>query len=164
MPNSVHLIPRNRLCWIPNDLRLAHEYCFFLHDESARLMVEYEGAEAHVVSFKFRNKAEAKAFKKHAAKADAIAAMRAGGYEAEARKAVLNQITIAMVSDCLHHIYESLRCLEKRKIIVALNLLRKPLTDNLLYLSWMLGDENGFYHAFTTNSPRGITSSILKGK
>ncbi|MEI9414445.1 hypothetical protein [Mesorhizobium sp. Cs1321R2N1] len=164
MPNSVHLIPRNRLCWIPNDLRLAHEYCFFLHDESARLMVEYEGEEAHVVSFKFRNRAEAKAFKKHAAKADTIAAMRAGGYEAEARKAVLNQITMAMVSDCLHHIYESLRCLEKRKIIVALNLLRKPLTDNLLYLSWMLGDENGFYHSFTTNSPRGITSSILKRK
>jgi hypothetical protein len=71
---------------------------------------------------------------------------------------------MAMVSDCLHHIYEALRCLEKRKTIVALNLLRKPLTDNLLYLSWILGDENGFYHAFTTNSPRGITSSILKGK
>ncbi|WP_421590944.1 hypothetical protein [Shinella sp. M27] len=164
MPNSVHLIPRNRLRWIPSDLRLAHEYCFFLHDESARLLVEYEGAEAHVVSFKFRNKAEAKAFNQHAASDDPITAMRAGGYEAEARTVVLNQITMAMVSDCLHHIYEALRCLEKRKIVVALNLLRKPLTDNLLYLSWLLGDEDGFYHTFTTNSPRGITSSILKGK
>lgn len=164
MPNSAHLIPRNRLCRIPKGLRLAHEYCFFLHDESARLLVEYEGAEAHVVSFKFRDKAEAKAFNKHAAKADPIAAMRIGGYETEARKVVLNQITMAMVSNCLHHIYESLRWLEKRKIIVSLNLLRKPLTDNLLYLSWMLGDENGFYHAFTKNSPRGITSNTLKGK
>ena len=164
MPNSVHLIPRNRLGWIPTDLRLAHEYCFFLHDECARLLVEYEGAQAHVVSFKFRSRAEAKAFHKHAKKEDPIAAMRAWGYEAEARKVALNQITMAMVSDCLHHIYEALRCLEKRKVIVALNLLRKPLTDNLLYLSWMLGDADGFYHAFTTNSPRGITSSILKGK
>ena len=164
MPNSVHLIPRNRLSWIPSDLRLAHEYCFFLHDESARLLVEYEEAEAHVVSFKFRNKAEAKAFNQHAARDDPITAMRAGGYEAEARKVVLNQITMAMVSDCLHHIYEALRCLEKRKVIVALNLLRKPLNDNLLYLSWMLGNEDSFYHTFTTNSPRGITSSILKGK
>jgi hypothetical protein len=164
MPNSVHLIPRNRLSWIPSELRLAHEYCFFLHDESARLLVEYEGAEAHVVSVKFRSKAEARAFNKHADKEDPITAMRAGGYEAEARKVVLNQITMAMVSDCLHHIYEALRCFEKRKVIVALNLLRKPLTDNLLYLSWMLGDEDGFYHAFTANSPRGITSSILKGK
>lgn len=164
MSGSVHLIPRNRLGWIPNHLRLAHEYCFFLHDEGARILVEYEGAEAHVVSFKFHNKFEAEKFNEHAAKEDPIAAMRAGGYEAEARRVILNQITMAMVSDCLHHIYEALRCLEKRKVIVALNLLRKPLTDSLLYLSWMLGDEDEFYHAFTTNSPRGITSSILKGR
>ncbi|MEJ6395003.1 hypothetical protein V8J82_17195 [Gymnodinialimonas sp. 2305UL16-5] len=164
MPNSVHLIPRNRLGWIPSDLRLAHEYCFFLHDESARLLVEYEQAEAHVVSFSFRNKADAKAFNRQATKDDPITAMRAGGYEAEVRKVVLNQITMAMVSDYLHHIYEALRCLEKRKVVVALNLLRKPLTDNLLYLSWMLGDEDGFYHTFTTNSPRGITPSILKSR
>jgi hypothetical protein len=164
MPNSAHFISRNRLNRIPIGLRLAHEYCFFLHDESVRLLIEYEGANAHVVNFKFRTKAEAKAFNKHAAEEDPITAMRAGGYEAEARKVILNQITMAMVSDCLHHIYEALRCLEKRKVIVALNLLRKPLTDNLLYLSWMLGDADGFYHTFTTNSPRGITSSILKSR
>ena len=45
MPNSVHLIPRNRLRWIPRHLRLAYEYCFFLDDESTRLLVEYEGAD-----------------------------------------------------------------------------------------------------------------------
>jgi hypothetical protein len=164
MPNSVHLIPRNRLRWIPRTLRLAHEYCFFLHDEGARLLVEHEGVGTHKVSVEFRNKAEAKAFHEHADKEGPIKAMRFGGYEAEARKVILNEITRAMASDCLHHIYEALRCLEKRKVIVALNLLRKPLTDNLLYLSWMLGDEDRFYHAFTTNSPKGITSSILKGK
>lgn len=164
MPGSVHLIPRIRLGWIPSCLRLAHEYCFFLHDESVRVLVECEEAKAHVVNFKFQNKAEAKKFNEHAVKEGPIAAMRAGGYEADARRVILNQITMAMVSDCLHHIYEALRCLEKRKVIVALSLLRKPLTDSLLYLSWMLGDEDEFYHAFTTNSPRGITSSILKGR
>lgn len=164
MPSSVHLIPRKRLGWIPRHLRLAHEYCFFLHDESTRLLVEYEAAEAHVVSVHFRNEAEANAFNDYANKEGAISAMRVGGYKAEARRVILNQITIAMVSDCQHHIYEALRCLEKRKVIVALNLLRKPLTDSLLYLSWMLGDEEEFYHAFSTKSPRGITSSILKGR
>lgn len=164
MPGSAHLIPRGRLGWIPRHLRLAHEYCFFLHDESARILVEYEGAEAHVVSFKFRRKSDAKKFNDHAEKEGPIAALREIGAEAEARRVILNQITMAMVSDCLHHIYEALRCLEKRKVVVALNLLRKPLTDNLLYLSWMLGDEDGFYQAFTTNSPKGITSSILKGR
>lgn len=143
---------------------MAHEYCFFLHDECVRLLAEYEVERAHVVSFEFRNKAEAKAYYEQAEKEDTITAMRAAGYEAEACKVILNEITRAMVSDCLHHIYEALRCLEKRKVIVSLGLLRKPLTDNLLYLSWMLGDPTGFYNAFTTNSPRGITPSILKGK
>lgn len=164
MPRSVHLIPRNRLGWIPGDLRLAHEYCFFLHDQCVRLLVEYEAANANVVSFKFRDEAEAKRFNQLAEKENSISAMRAVGYEIEARRVILNQITMAMVSDCLHHIFEALRCLEKRKAVVALNLLRKPLTDNLLYLSWMLGDENRFYDAFTTRSPKGITASILKGR
>ena len=164
MASSVQLIPRNRLRWIPRHLRLAHEYCFFLHDEGARLLVEYEGAEAHVVSVQFANQAQAEAFRDIAEKEDAITAMREGGYATEARRIILNQITMAMVSDCLHHIYEALSCLEKRKIVVALNLLRKPLTDSLLYLSWMLGDEDEFYHNFTTNSPRGIGASVLKGR
>lgn len=162
MPASAHLIPRSRLKWIPNHLRLAHEYCFFLHDEGVRLLAEYEKERAHIVSFKFKNKVEARTFRKISKKEDTIAAMRSLGYEVEVRRVILNTITLAMVSDCLHHTYEALRCLEKRKVVVALNLFRKPLTDNLLYLSWMLGDEDNFYSAFTMNSPSGITPSILK--
>jgi len=164
MPGSVHLIPRSRLGWIPANLRLAHEYSFFLHDEATRLLVEYEGARAHNVTFNFRNKAQARQFNEIAEHQHTIAAMRACGFENEARKVLLNQITMALASDCLHHIYEALRCLEKRKIVVALNLLRKPLTDSLLYLSWMLADEEDFYRTFTANSPHGIKASVLKGR
>ncbi len=77
---------------------------------------------------------------------------------------VLNQITMAMVSDCLHHVFEALRCLEKRKIIVAINLLRKPLKDNLTYLAWMLGDEDSFYAEFMTGEPERLTHSRLGNK
>jgi len=162
MPNSVHLIPRNRLHWIPRDLRLAHEYCFFLHDECVRMLTEYEGTRAHFVTVKFKSDKDALIFQKVADNNDSITSLRKSGYEAEARRVILNQITMAMVSDCLHHLYEALRCFEKRKVVVALNLLRKPLTDNLLYLSWMWANEDEFYSAFTTRSPKGITSSILK--
>ncbi len=164
MPNSVGLVPRNRLGWIPSHLRLPHEYCFFLHDEIARMLVEYEEEEAHFVSIKFANDEDALRFRKQADAGDVLSAMRASGYEPEARRLILNQITMAMVSDCAHHIYEALRCLEKRKVIVAFNLLRKPLTDNLLYLSWMLGNEDEFYSAFSADSPKGITTAILKGR
>lgn len=164
MPSSVRLIPRNRLVSIPSHLRLAHEYCFFLHDECVRLVKEYEAAGASVVSIRFRDKAKARQFQRNASSKDAISAMIAGGFEAEARRVILNQVTISLVSDCLHHLYESLLCFERRKVVVALNLLRKPLLDSSLYLAWIYGDEDGFYREFLQNSPAGISDSILRQK
>lgn len=164
MPSSVHLIPRNRLKWIPKKLQLAHEYSFFLHDESARALVQYEGAQAHTVEVDFVDQNQAERFEILTRDLDPIAAMRAIGYADHARRVIINQITMAMVADCLHHIYEALRCLEKRKVVVALNLLRKPLTDNLLYLSWMFGDEDAFFEAFSNQSPHGLTPKLLGNK
>lgn len=157
---SSGLIPRQRLQRIPRHLRLAHEYCYFLHDECARLLVQYEEAEAHVIKVTFPNKAEGRKFEK-LAKDDTIEALRAVGYGDEARKVVLNTITMAMVADCLHHLYEALQCSEKRKFVVSFNLLRKPLIDSLVYLSWMLADEDAFYDAFTETSPDALSSKKL---
>jgi len=153
------LIPRNRRRLIPPSLRLAHEYCFFLHDECARALVEYEGARAHIVTVNFRSRIESRRFSR-IARGSVIEAMRATGYPDEARRVILNTVTMGMVSDCLHHIYEALRCMEKRKVVVAHNLLRKPLTDNLVYLSWMLGDEDAFFAAF---SNEGGDSAVSRG-
>lgn len=155
------LIPPRRLKWLPKKVRLAHEYCFFLHDEFTRMLVEYEAAEAHIVSFRFSGNTERRKFERLAKSQDAIAALRALDRHSEARRVILNNITMAMVSDCAHHIYEALRCLEKRKIVVAFNLLRKPLLDNLTYLSWMVADEDGFYAAFTSGDPTKMTQKII---
>ena len=58
MPNSVHVIPRNRLRCISGNLRFAHENCFSLHVESVRLLVEYEATVAQLVKFESRDKAD----------------------------------------------------------------------------------------------------------
>lgn len=157
---SISRLPRNKLNRIKPELRLAHEYCFFLHDECARLLVEYEAADAERITITFRDEAEANRFNE-LAKKDAITALRGTGYQAEARRVILNRITMAMTSDLLHHIYEALRCLEKRKFVVALNLLRKPLMDSLTYLSWMLGDEDAFYAAFERGEPEALALKKL---
>lgn len=154
------LIPRKRLERIPRHLRLAHEYCFFLHDQCVHLLAQYEAASAHTVKIKFKNKAEAKRFAE-LAEDNAIDALRGTGYPEEARRVILNTITMAMVSDTLHHLFEGLKCLEKRKTVVALNLLRKPLTDNLIYLAWMLGDEDGFFEAFSSGDPARLSPSAV---
>ncbi len=123
------------------------------------MLAEYEAVRAHHVTVKFKRKAHASYFA-NLAGADSIEVLRALGYGDQARRVIINQITMAMVSDCLHHIYEALRCLEKRKMIVALNLLRKPLTDNLIYLAWMAGDEDDFYRTFTA-ADGGLTTARL---
>jgi hypothetical protein len=158
---ALGFIPRQRLKNIPPDLRVRHEYCFFLHDECVRALKEYEEANAHVVSIEFQSKITAEQFQKIAKDRDTIEALRATGYPNEAKRVILNHITMAMVSDCLHHIFEGLRCLEKRKFVVALNLLRKPLKDNLLYLAWMLGDEDDFYRVFTSGNLEDLTHRKL---
>lgn len=90
--------------------------------------------------------------------------MEAIGHHDLAKRAQINTIIIGLVSDYLHHIYESLKCFEKRKFIVGFNLLRKPLKDNLLYLSWILGDEDSFYNEFNTGNPNRLTQRALGGK
>lgn len=116
-----------------------------------------KGARTHIVRTRFRREADAAKFSALAVETDAVSAMRALGYEKDARRVVLNTISMALVSDALHHIYEALSCLERRKSIVALNLLRKPLTDSLVYLTWMLADEDEFYALFSAGDPTALT-------
>jgi hypothetical protein len=153
---TLGLIPRKRLLNIPPHLRVPHEYCFFLHDECARLLCEYEAGQANVVSITFPSKEEAERFNQLVKENGPLDAMRKGGYGAEAKQLVLNQVTMALTSDFLHHVYEGLWCLEKRKVVVAFNVLRKPQKDNLTYLCWMLADPEDFYVTFARGDPEAI--------
>jgi hypothetical protein len=155
------MIPRNRLKWIPPQLRFAHELSYHLHDEAVRALVEAEARNADVVTINFPSRVTADQFEAISKKEDTIAALRATGFPDEARRVILNRITMAMVSDCMHHLFEALRCFEKRKIIVSFNLLRKPLRDNLLYLAWMLGDEDDFYAKFSSGDPLFLSAKVV---
>lgn len=157
---NVGLISRNRLKGIPRRWRLAHSYCFFLHDECVRALVEYESAGAHHVTINFESQISVEEFSRLADE-DPTEALLKTGYPAEARRVVLNTIMMGMVSDCLHHLFEALRCFEKRKIVVGFNLLRKPLKQNLLYLAWMLGDEDGFYTEFMSGNPENLSQKKI---
>lgn len=159
---SARLIPASRLKGIPIALREAHEYCFFLHDRCAQILKEYEDSGANLVKTKFRSKKQFEAFSKIASEKDIVQALRDTGFDKQVRKILLNQIIMALTSDALLHIFEALKCMEKRKVVVAFNLLRKPLTDNFLYLLWIFCDEEGFFLAFTSGDPAKIKSSVVK--
>ncbi|HEX6858798.1 MAG TPA: hypothetical protein VF138_01165 [Caulobacteraceae bacterium] len=157
----IGLIPRNRLQWIPPAQRYAHELCYFLHDECARILVECRECGADKVEIRFRSRRKADEFSRLADDTNPIDALRRIGMAGKAKKVVLNRITTELVSDSLHHLFEALRCMERRKVIVAMNLLRKPLKDNLTYLAWMLGDEDEFYAAFTSGDPTKLSQKVV---
>ena len=146
---------------MPESVRAAHELCFFLHDECVRALAEYEGAGAHRETIRFENTDEFVRFEELAASDDAITALRKLGYHHASKRVVLNTISIAMISDCLHHVYEALACFEKRKCIVGFNLLRKPLKESLLYLSWMYGRQDEFYDQFTIGDSKYLSQSRI---
>lgn len=155
------MIPRSRLRYIPKNLRSKHEYLFFLHDEAVRILVEYEKERAHWLNIKFENAQQSADFQRIADDTNVIEALRRLGFTSEAKRTIINQMTMALSSDFLHHIYEGLRCLEKRKFIVAYNLFRKPLLDNLSFLCWIFSDEAGFYAAFTNDGPASLSSKAM---
>lgn len=58
----------------------------------------------------------------------------------------------SILVDFTDFILESLRCIEKGKVVVAFSLSRKPLQDNLFYLCWLL------------TKPEDLTYKLLKGE
>lgn len=65
---------------------------------------------------------------------------------------ISSHVTFALTADMLHYLYEALRCFEKRKFSVGFSLLRKPLKEHLLYLSWLLADKDDFITRFEANN------------
>ena len=157
----VGLIPLKRLKQLPEMDRPKHEFCFFLHDECVRAFKEYAEADAHRVKVEFERVTDADRFAEIADENDTIEALQKLGYVNAAKKVILNTITMAMISDCLLHIYEALMCLEKRKVVVALNLLRKPLKDSLPYLMWMYSNSDEFYSEFMKGNPEELSQTKL---
>ena len=155
------LIPRSRLKNLPRSVRAAHELCFFLHDECVRALAEYEEAGAYRETIRFKNEDDFAKFEELAENNDPISVMQELGYHHASKKVILNTISMAMISDCLHHIYEALTCFEKRKSIVGFNLLRKPLKENLLYLSWMQGRRDEFYCQFMQGDSKHLSQSKI---
>ncbi|MCT3802676.1 MULTISPECIES: FmdB family zinc ribbon protein [Elizabethkingia] len=61
---------------------------------------------------------------------------------------ITKQLTLAIVSDFINFMYESMRCAKNGKLTVAYALLRKPLTDELLILEQLYINKGDFINKF----------------
>lgn len=148
---SIGLLDPERLVLLPPAHWKAHEFSFYLHDQMADLLVQYEASGAHHWV--------AEAFEEVLSKGDTkdididpLHFMKEHGLLSCYKHHVLSYLTLGLTSDMLHFLYEALMCFEKRKFAVGFALLRKPLKENLLFLSWILADHDEFIVRFEKNT------------
>lgn len=149
--HSIGTIDPQRLELIPPKYWKTHEFCFHLHDQMVQLLVEYEASGAHfLVTDAFK-----KALKNSKLKnieINMLQFMKEHNLLQYYKHHIVSHLTLGLTSDMLHFLYEALICFEKRKFSVGFALLRKPLKENLLFLSWLLSDQDDFITRFESNT------------
>lgn len=139
---SLGLIGNDRLANIPPAYRAHHEFCFHLHDSMLSIFQDLAQQKYPSVRLDFEDINEAERF---TATDDPIGYFLNNGKRDLAKTLSVGQAMMAILSDFFNFVYESLIAFEKRKFVVALALLRKPLKENLLYLTIMLADDEAFF-------------------
>lgn len=147
---SIGIIEEERLKYIPKKLWLSHEFCFYLHDQLAHLLVQYEESGVQNQEIKVPAKIAAQ-LQLDVDEIDVIDLLKNLEEDQPYKHVILSQVILALTADMLHFLYESLICFEKHKLSVAFSLLRKPLKEHLLFLCWILADEDDFLKRFEKN-------------
>lgn len=148
---GIGLVGPERLWMIPEKYQARHEFCFFLHDQIAIMLTQYEESGVHntvVDAFQRVTPAQASDLRY----IDLIDLLKKDETKKLYKHFIISQTVLALTSDMLHFLYESLTCFEKRKFTVGFSLLRKPLKENLFYLSYILADEDDFIKNFEKNN------------
>jgi len=144
---SIGIIAPERLALLPSRYWKAHEFCFHLHDQMAELLIQYEASGAH----NWVAEAVADALADCGVSNpdfDPLQFMKERGLVQPYKHLIVSHLVLGLTSDMLHFVFEALACFEKRKFAVGFSLLRKPLKENLLFLSWLLADQNDFISRF----------------
>lgn len=132
----------DRLARIPPRLRAQHEFCFHLHDSMLSMFLELAARRYPTIKLDLEREDDLRRFQ---AAGDPISYFLETGNRKIAKDLSVGQAMMAVFSDFFNFIYEGLIALEKRKLVVAYAMLRKPLKENLLLLTMMLVDDEEFF-------------------
>lgn len=139
------MIDPERLAYVPERYHVKHSFCFWIHDLIADGLRQAEAARAANVHVIFRDDEDKKAFE---AAPDIITYAFESDRLDLARRIALNQSVIPLYADALHFMFEGMSMLEKHKHTVSIALFRKPLRQNLLFLTWIFADEHDYFSRF----------------
>ncbi len=159
--DTIGVLDHNRLAVIPPKYWKAHEFAFFLHDSVLRALVEYEQSGAH----NWVTDAFKQISKDHQIvdDFDILKFMKEQNLIEPYKHHLLSHLVLRLVGDMLNFLYEAFNAFEKRKFAVGWSLLRKPFKENLLFLSWILANEDEFIEKFESDNYKTL-NNIKKEK
>ncbi|GFP75391.1 hypothetical protein [Clostridium fungisolvens] len=126
---------------VPEKYWAKQNLCWYFHEIIVSILdncITNNKMETEVV---FKSEEDAEKFQKSD---DKILWLYKNRYIEEAKNLVGKNFFNAILREMCEFICESINALEKGKISVALSLQRKAFGDNLLYLEWLLGEEEKF--------------------
>lgn len=149
--HSADYLSIDRLAYIPEKHWKAHEFCFFLHDHILQALLEYESSDIHNATLNaFRDVVKGR--EEEFQDVELLSFLKSHNLTELYEHHITCHVTFGLVSDMLNFLYEALSCFEKRKFSVGFSLLRKPLKEHLLFLSWLLSDKADFIRRFEANN------------
>lgn len=154
---TLGILDLERLGMIPEKHWKAHEFCFLMHDKMAELLVEYEASGIQDVVANAFDKALS-GRERHKDGIDMLVFLKENNMLDLYYHHLVCHLVMALTGDMLHFVYEALSCFEKRKFSVAYSLLRKPLKESLLFLCWILGDDNDFVGRFEADNYKTLSN------
>lgn len=158
-PQDLGGIPQGRMVGVPEHLRLLHEATFYFHDRIVQAMKEIDSSGPR--SFSVTIPPDFNFTEDELRAMDGITMARAAGAADVAKKALIGDTILALVADALNYMCEALFSYERGKISVSLSLMRKPLKENLLFLEWILADEDDFFRAFGSEDRKDLSIERL---
>ena len=108
---------------LPESYRESHEFCFYLHDRIADVVVIGEKFSLFEQEITFRCKEDHQEFKAAAEIEKVLSWLKERNYTDELNLIYLKQVYVALVSDFAHFIYETLTASRKGKEKILLHLL-----------------------------------------
>lgn len=141
---------------LPTKYRKRHQLMLYLYDILVDILIKADKYQLSSLSFEFTNKIDDKI--------DLFDELERQRDIEISERVLIPHIFFSILRDLNYYLFESLSCIERGKVTVAFSLARKPLQDNLFYLSWMLARPHKFLEKVQYGSPEEYDVSDLKSK
>lgn len=153
--SKIRVIDPSRLSLLPYQYWEAHEFCVYIHDQIQELHSQYVTSGAHQM---VTNAFEAVLAEKGMDLSDVelLPFLKQNGLLQLYKHHVVSHLVVGLTGDMLSFLSEALSCFERRKFTVGFALLRKPLKENLLFLAWLLADQDDFISRFEENTHKSL--------